>query len=109
MSAVAEGTVAMELARGYGRFSAFNSIHTGLVMAAIATLVPSRSAEVVLGWAGVEHPGERHRCPYLVLVGLELVHGDVLGWILVDGPVLGDARTAVLGPLGNGVGGLGSG
>jgi glutaryl-CoA dehydrogenase len=38
MSAVAEGLVACELARGDGSFSTFNSVHSGLVMAAIDKL-----------------------------------------------------------------------
>ena len=38
MSPIAEGLVALELARGDGSFSTFNSVHTGLVMGAIDTL-----------------------------------------------------------------------
>jgi glutaryl-CoA dehydrogenase len=38
MSAVAEGLVAAELARGDGSFSTFNSVHGGLVMHSIDTL-----------------------------------------------------------------------
>jgi glutaryl-CoA dehydrogenase len=38
MTAVAEGLVACELARGDGSFSTFNSVHSGLVMAAIDKL-----------------------------------------------------------------------
>jgi glutaryl-CoA dehydrogenase len=38
MSAVAEGLVAAELARGDGSFSTFNSVHSGLVMGAIDML-----------------------------------------------------------------------
>jgi glutaryl-CoA dehydrogenase len=38
MSAVAEGLVALELARGDGSFSTFNSVHGGLVMHAIDML-----------------------------------------------------------------------
>lgn len=38
MSAVAEGMVALELARGDGSFSTFNSVHSGLVMNAIGLL-----------------------------------------------------------------------
>jgi glutaryl-CoA dehydrogenase len=38
MSAVAEGLVALELARGDGSFSTFNSVHSGLVMHAIDML-----------------------------------------------------------------------
>ena len=38
MSPVAEGLVALELARGDGSFSTFNSVHSGLVMASIGLL-----------------------------------------------------------------------
>ncbi|WP_214366554.1 acyl-CoA dehydrogenase family protein [Pseudonocardia sp. H11422] len=38
MSAVAEGLVTLELARGDGSFSTFNSVHSGLVMSTIAIL-----------------------------------------------------------------------
>jgi glutaryl-CoA dehydrogenase len=38
MSAVAEGLVAAELARGDGSFSTFNSVHSGLVMGAVDML-----------------------------------------------------------------------
>jgi glutaryl-CoA dehydrogenase len=38
MSAVAEGLVTLELARGDGSFSTFNSVHSGLAMTAIALL-----------------------------------------------------------------------
>jgi glutaryl-CoA dehydrogenase len=38
MSPVAEGLVALELARGDGSFSTFNSVHSGLVMASIDLL-----------------------------------------------------------------------
>jgi glutaryl-CoA dehydrogenase len=38
MSAVAEGLVALELARGDGSFSTFNSVHSGLVMGTIDLL-----------------------------------------------------------------------
>jgi glutaryl-CoA dehydrogenase len=38
MSSVAEGLVALELARGDGSFSTFNSVHSGLVMHAIDML-----------------------------------------------------------------------
>jgi glutaryl-CoA dehydrogenase len=38
MSPVAEGLVALELARGDGSFSTFNSVHTGLAMASINLL-----------------------------------------------------------------------
>jgi glutaryl-CoA dehydrogenase len=38
MSAVAEGLVTLELARGDGSFSTFNSVHSGLVMSTIAML-----------------------------------------------------------------------
>jgi glutaryl-CoA dehydrogenase len=38
MSAVAEGLVTLELARGDGSFSTFNSVHSGLVISTIAIL-----------------------------------------------------------------------
>jgi glutaryl-CoA dehydrogenase len=38
MSAVAEGLVALELARGDGSFSTFNSVHSGLVMGTVDLL-----------------------------------------------------------------------
>jgi glutaryl-CoA dehydrogenase len=38
MSPVAEGLVALELARGDGSFSTFNSVHSGLVMTSIGLL-----------------------------------------------------------------------
>jgi glutaryl-CoA dehydrogenase len=38
MSPLAEGLVTLELARGDGSFSTFNSVHSGLVMAAVALL-----------------------------------------------------------------------
>jgi glutaryl-CoA dehydrogenase len=38
MSAVAEGLVTLELARGDGSFSTFNSVHSGLAMTAVALL-----------------------------------------------------------------------
>ena len=38
MTPIAEGLVALELARGDGSFSTFNSVHSGLAMAAIGIL-----------------------------------------------------------------------
>lgn len=38
MSAVAEGLVTLELARGDGSFSTYNSVHSGLVCSSIAIL-----------------------------------------------------------------------
>jgi glutaryl-CoA dehydrogenase len=45
MSPIAEGLVAVELARGDGSFSTFNSVHSGLVMASINLLGSAEQRE----------------------------------------------------------------